>query len=64
VVYSGIGRWGPQGETMEKQGVVVEHRGATLAHLPCTGPLVSELGPVWLEQVGISSGDEEFEFPD
>lgn len=64
VVYTGIGRWGPQGETMEKQGLVVEHRGEVLASLPCTGPYVSELGPIWFEQVGIESGGEEFFFPD
>jgi hypothetical protein len=64
VVYTGIGRWGPQGETMEKQGLVVEHRGEVLASLPCSGPYVSELGPVWFEQVGIEGGGEEFFFPD
>jgi len=64
VVYSGIGKWGPKGETMEKQGVVVERGSATLASLPCTGPLRSELGPDWFEKAGISANGEEFFFPD
>lgn len=64
VVYSGIGKWGPKGETMEKQGVVVERGSATLASLPCTGPLRSELGPDWFEKTGISANGEEFFFPD
>lgn len=64
VVYSGIGRWGPNGETIEKQGVLVEHRGEQVANLPCTGPLISELGPDWFEQIGISAEGEEFYFPE
>lgn len=64
VVYTGIGRWGPQGETIEKQGLVVEHKGDVIANLPCSGPYTSELGPVWFEQVGIEGGGEEFYFPE
>jgi hypothetical protein len=64
VVYSGIGKWGPKGETMEKQGVVVERGNATLASLPCTGPLLGELGPDWFERVGVQSKGEDFLFPD
>lgn len=64
VVYSGIGRWGENGETVEKQGVVVERGGRVVADLPCTGPLTSELGPDWFEQTGVSGDDEGFDFPD
>ncbi|MGE4073584.1 MAG: hypothetical protein AB7E72_20625 [Lysobacterales bacterium] len=64
VVYSGIGRWGVNGETLEKQGVVVERRGRVVADLPCSGPLTSELGPDWFEQTGISSDDPGFDFPE
>ena len=64
VVYTGIGKWGPQGQTMEKQGVVVERRGAMIANLACTGDLTTDLGPDWFERVGILSNDEEFLFPD
>lgn len=64
VVYSGIGKWGPKGETMEKQGVVVERGNATLASLPCTGPLLGELGPDWFERAGVQSKGEDFLFPD
>lgn len=64
VVYSGIGRWGPNGETREKQGIVVEKAGKTVAHLKCTGELTSELGPDWYEAVGIQTNGEDFLFPD
>lgn len=63
VVYSGIGRWGPQGETLELQGVQVERDGEIIATLPCTGPLQSVLGPDWFEQVGVLSEGETFFFP-
>lgn len=63
VVYSGTGRWGPDGETMELQGVQVERDGSTLVSLPCTGPLQSELGPDWFERSGVISEGEEFTFP-
>ncbi|MCX6553307.1 MAG: hypothetical protein NTY02_20265 [Acidobacteria bacterium] len=64
VVYTGIGKWGPHGETMEKQGIVVERSGKTVANLPCSGTLTSELGPEWFEQVGVKTDDEDFLFPD
>lgn len=64
VVYTGIGKWGPKGETREKQGVVVERAGKVAASLKCTGKLTSKLGPDWFEAMGIDTDDEEFEFPD
>ncbi|MGN6182380.1 MAG: hypothetical protein ACTHQM_01860 [Thermoanaerobaculia bacterium] len=64
VVYTGVGKWGPRGETREKSGIAVEHNGAPVRYLPCTGNIQSELGPDWLDRVGIESGDEDFEFPD
>lgn len=64
VVYSGIGKWGPRGETREKQGIVVERGDKVVATLPCTGKLTSELGPEWFETVGIESNGEDFFFPD
>jgi hypothetical protein len=64
VVYSGIGRWGPRGETTEKQGVVVESRGEKIAELPCTGALVSELGPDWYDANEVTAQDQDFEFPE
>lgn len=63
-VYTGIGRWGPQGQTQEKQGVVVQRQGKTLAHLPCPAPATSELAPDWYERMGITvRADEAFAFP-
>lgn len=63
VVYSGIGRWGANGETLELQGVQVERDGKAIATLPCTGPLRSELGPDWFERMGVIAEGEEFYFP-
>ncbi len=64
VVYSGIGRWGQGGETLELEGVQVERDGAAIATLPCTGSLQSTLGPDWFERMGVISEGEEFFFPD
>jgi hypothetical protein len=64
VVYSGIGKWGPKGETMEKQGVVVERGGQTITNLACTGALTSELGPDWFEKTGVTAKGQDFLFPD
>lgn len=64
VVYSGIGRWGADGETIELEGVQVERDGTAIATLPCSGPLQSELGPDWFERMGVISEGEEFFFPD
>jgi len=64
VVYSGIGRWGQNGETLEKQGVVVERGGTAIATLPCTGPQHGVLGPEWFEQLGIGAAGETFDFPE
>lgn len=64
VVYTGIGNWGPRGEKVEKQGLVVEKGGATIAHMPCAGPVKSELGPDWFERAGIDRGDDEFLIPE
>ena len=64
VVYGGIGRWGPDGATAEKQGVVVEREGRQIAHVPCTGPLDSALSSEWFAEAGVGVGaDEEFLFP-
>ena len=63
-VYTGIGKWGPKGETREKQGLVVERGGKTIAHLKCSNAPISELGPDWFEKAAIQSKDEDFLFPD
>jgi hypothetical protein len=65
VVYSGIGRWGSKGETMEKQGVAVENHGKLIAHLKCNDSSKGELGPDWLAQAGYVRNDkEEFFIPE
>lgn len=62
VVYSGIGRWGEDGQTLEKEGIRVENKGKTVADLACSGAVTSELGPEWFERTGITANDEEFLF--
>lgn len=65
VVYSGIGRWGKNGETLEKQGLAVENNGKVIANLKCTGALVSELSPQWYEKIGYQRNDkQDFIIPD
>lgn len=64
VVYSGIGRWGPNGRTQTKEGIVVEHHGKTIASIKCTQPATSELGPAWFDKVGVRSRGEIFALPD
>jgi hypothetical protein len=65
VVYSGIGQWGPQGETEERAGVVVERGGRRIASLRCNEDrAVGELGPDWFERVGLAGKGEEFELPE
>lgn len=63
VVFTGIGKWGPRGETQERAGLVVERGGKRIAHLPCTGPVTSSLGPDWFEKVGLESRGEDFDLP-
>lgn len=64
VVYSGIGQWGPQGETEERAGIVVERAGRQIASLPCEGGRAAgELGPDWFERVGLESRGEVFDLP-
>lgn len=64
VVYTGIGKWGPRGETREKAGVTVERDDKPIANLKCTGKPVSLLGPDWFEKAGIKSNDQDFDLPD
>jgi hypothetical protein len=65
VVYTGVGRWGPKGETREKAGVVVERSGKLASSLKCKGEVQSELGPEWMEKRAIKlKPNDEFTFPD
>ena len=64
VAYSGIGKWGPKGETREKQGVVVEQAGKAIAHVKCNAKGEELPGRDWFERMGITPGKEEFLFPD
>ena len=65
VVYSGIGRWGVNGATLDKQGLAVENNGKIIANLKCKGKPDGELGPQWFEKAGFSpNGREDFSIPD
>lgn len=64
VVYTGIGKWGPKGETRTKAGLTVEKNGKAIAQMKCSGEPISELGPDWFEKLGVTSGGKDFNFPD
>jgi hypothetical protein len=64
VVYTGIGNWGPRGETREKAGVTVERDGKTVASLKCTGKPLGLLGPDWFAKVGLTAKGQDFDLPD
>ncbi len=64
VLYTGIGKWGPKGETREKAGLVVERDGRRIASLKCAGEPDSIIGPDWFQQVGIKGDGQDFLFPD
>jgi ketosteroid isomerase-like protein len=64
VLYTGIGKWGPKGETREKAGLVVERDGKRIASLKCAGEPDSIIGPDWFEQLGIRDAGQDFLFPD
>ena len=58
VVYSAIGRgWGI------REGLVVQKNGRQVAHLPCQGETVSELGSARFADIGITEDEQEFELP-
>lgn len=62
-VFTGVGRWGPKGQPLEKEGVLVQRQGKTVAHLPCTAAASSELSPDWYERMGVHAGDQAFVLP-
>ena len=64
VVFTGIGNWGPKGETREKAGVTLERDGKTVANLSCTGKPISLLGPDWFAKAGITPKGQDFDLPD
>jgi hypothetical protein len=63
-LYSGIGRWGPKGETQEKNGLLVERSGKQIANLKCSSQAASELGPDFFEKLKIQGNGQEFDMPD
>jgi hypothetical protein len=63
VVYSGVGRWGRNGATETREGVQVERQGRAIATLACAAPRVNELGPEWLQRLGIAPDAQGFVFP-
>lgn len=63
VVYSGVGRWGRNGAVEVREGVQVERNGRSVATLACAKPRVNELGPDWLQRLGIAADAQGFVFP-
>lgn len=65
VVFAGIGKWGPKGQTVSKAGVVVEQNQKQAAFLSCSAKETSELGPDWFSKAGIVPNSKEFfDFPE
>lgn len=65
VVFTGIGKWGPKGQTLSKAGVVVEQNQKQTAFLSCSTKETSELGPDWFSKAGIVPNSKEFfDFPE
>jgi hypothetical protein len=64
-VYTAVGRWGPNGEPRESEGLVVERGGKTVATLRCKESAQSELGPALYGKLALTaaSADEYFEVP-
>jgi hypothetical protein len=63
-VYSGIGKWGPKGETTTKEGLHVERAGKAVVTLKCLDKPIGVLGPDWFEKLGIKDNNQDFDFPD
>lgn len=63
VAYSGIGRWGPKGEALSKQGVVVERGGKAVALVTCEERIEDLPARDWYERLGIGTGGGDFDFP-
>jgi hypothetical protein len=63
-LYTGIGKWGPNGEVRDKAGIAVERQGKLIANLACSGKVTSELGPDWFGRAGITAGGQEFDLPE
>ncbi len=64
-VFTAIGRWGPNGEPRESEGLVVERAGKPVTTLRCREPAESQLGPELFAQLGLKtrSPDEYFDVP-
>jgi hypothetical protein len=63
-VYTAIGRWGDNGETVERAGAWVEKDGKVVSDIRCKGSAVSELGPEFFEKAGLPEVESEFELPE
>lgn len=64
VLYSGIGRWGDNGEPAVREGISVERDGQAIANIRCADEAISELGPDWFEQQRVRAADpDDFDLP-
>jgi hypothetical protein len=61
--YSGIGKWGPGGATLSKEGIEISGPGAKPANIACMRAS-GELGPAWLDAFKIRRDKEDFDLPD
>ncbi len=63
IVYTGIGKWGADGELVEKQGVVLSNNGKEKQLLKCEKLDFSLLGFDLFERLNIAPDDEEYFLP-
>lgn len=63
VVYSGTGRWGPNGAPKSIAGVVIEQNGKRTTNVKCVTRQSGELQPDTYPQLGIKPNKPDFEFP-
>jgi hypothetical protein len=59
-VYTGIGKWGPDGAIREKAGIFIARDGQRLARIECNDKPASEVSRDWLDKMGVTSGDSAF----
>jgi hypothetical protein len=66
--FSATGKWGPHGAPRDEQGVAIRKDGKEFSNFVCRNlnPDVGELGPDFLDKIGLSSPDPDadFEIPD
>jgi hypothetical protein len=63
-VFSATGKWGPNDSALDEEGVAIRKDGKEFSNFVCRNlrPDVGELGPDFLEKMGMSPADPDPEF--